>query len=69
LKTTHAIEIPASAMDALRDYAACRTQQAAKLNDIDELCRSTGPLTGADRKNWRTHSPGGTSSTRQQYGG
>jgi hypothetical protein len=50
VNTRHAMEIPASALNALRDYAAQRTQQAARLNEVDELCSGTGPLTAADRR-------------------
>ena len=50
MSAAHALEIPASALDALRDYAAYRTQRVGRLNEVDELCRSTGPLSAAERQ-------------------
>jgi hypothetical protein len=45
----HAIEIPAGALAALRDYAAVRQQEAVRA-DLDALCAGTGPLSPADRQ-------------------
>lgn len=50
MSAEHAIEIPASALSALRVYAAYRTQRAGRLNEVDELCRGTGPLSAAERQ-------------------
>ena len=45
----HAIEIPAGALAALRDYAAVRQQDAARA-EIEALCAGSGPLSPAGRK-------------------